>query len=187
MPKDKTKALKTKVVHPNSRQAMQLSRTTFRDMRLQKKQKTKSLKVEVLGEKLKWFQDSLVEEKLVYSREETHELVDRYLHRFDDELDQIEIVNSIKGRSGQQHVSRKHAITMTLEMEKSEYNGPGLEIPDIINGKNLKVFRDWTGEMRFVQNIKTRKLKATDQRALEKKTAQMETSIEETRSSGEVK
>ena len=50
----------------------------------------------------------------------------RYLHRFDDELDQIEIVNSIKGRSGQQHVSRKHAITMTLEMEKSEYNGPGL-------------------------------------------------------------
>jgi len=55
----------------------------------------------------------------------------RYLHRFDDELEQIEIVNSIKGRSGQQHVSRKHAITMTLEQETGEYNGQGLGMSDL--------------------------------------------------------
>ena len=50
----------------------------------------------------------------------------RYLHRFDDELEQIEIVNSIKGRSGQQHVARKDAIKMTLEIDNSDYNGQGI-------------------------------------------------------------
>ncbi len=56
----------------------------------------------------------------------------RYLQRFDDELEQIEIVNSIKGRSGQQHVARKDAIKMTLEVDNSEYNGPGIGTSNLL-------------------------------------------------------
>ena len=41
----------------------------------------------------------------------------RYLGRFADELEQIELVNSIKGRSGFQHASRLQSIKVTMETE----------------------------------------------------------------------
>ena len=48
------------------------------------------------------------------------------------------------------------------------------------------VHREWTGEMRFVPNIKMRKLQAADQRQLEKAASQTESS-EETCETDEVK
>lgn len=90
----------------------------------------------------------------------------RYLHRFDSELEQIELVNGIKGRQGRLHGAREAAIKQTLEREREQYDGVGFgefaaycahtsgvwkillhpaflfsEIPDIINAKHLKTFR----------------------------------------------
>ena len=50
----------------------------------------------------------------------------RYLGRFDEELEQIELVNSIKGRSGLQHAARLQSIKITMETERQEYESVGL-------------------------------------------------------------
>ena len=50
----------------------------------------------------------------------------RYLGRFEEELEQIAIVNSMKGRKGQQHAGRQDAVKVTLERENREYSETGL-------------------------------------------------------------
>jgi translation machinery-associated protein 16 len=49
----------------------------------------------------------------------------RYLQRFDGELDQIELVNGIKGRQGRLHGSRETVIKQTVERETALYHGNG--------------------------------------------------------------
>uniref|UniRef100_A0A4W5JWB6 Translation machinery-associated protein 16 n=1 Tax=Hucho hucho TaxID=62062 RepID=A0A4W5JWB6_9TELE len=80
-----------------------------------------------------------------------------YLQRFDGELDQIELVNGIKGRQGRLHGSRETVIKQTVERETALYHGNGFEIPDIINSKHLKTFREWSGDLKKLPNIKMRK------------------------------
>lgn len=74
-------------------------------------------------------------------------------------------MNGIKGRQGRLHGAREAVIKQTIERERAQYEGIGfgklyiihlfsgslnifalicwlsLEIPDIINGKHLKIFR----------------------------------------------
>ncbi|NXT91590.1 TMA16 protein, partial [Anhinga rufa] len=85
-----------------------------------------------------------------------------YMCRFNAELEQIELQNSIKGRQGRQHGSRETVIKQTIERERQLYEGYGIEIPDIMNRKHLKFFREWDGDLRKLPNIKMKKLSASD-------------------------
>lgn len=49
----------------------------------------------------------------------------RYLQRFDSELEQIELMNGIKGRQGRLHVAREAVIKQTIEREREQYEGAG--------------------------------------------------------------
>ena len=49
-----------------------------------------------------------------------------YLHRFDQELQQINEQNSIKGRQGRAHASREDAIKNVIEREQELYNTCGI-------------------------------------------------------------
>ena len=49
----------------------------------------------------------------------------RYLQRFDSELEQIELVNGIKGRQGRLHGAREAVIKQTIERERAQYEGVG--------------------------------------------------------------
>lgn len=49
----------------------------------------------------------------------------RYLHRFDAELEQIDLMNGIKGRQGRLHGAREAAIKQTVERERAQYEGIG--------------------------------------------------------------
>uniref|UniRef100_A0AAQ4QEC1 Translation machinery-associated protein 16 n=1 Tax=Gasterosteus aculeatus aculeatus TaxID=481459 RepID=A0AAQ4QEC1_GASAC len=82
----------------------------------------------------------------------------RYLQRFDSELEQIELMNGIKGRQGRLHGAREAVIKQTIERERALYEGIGFEIPDIINGKHLKTFSEWTGDLKKLPNLKLRKV-----------------------------
>ncbi|KAG7221912.1 hypothetical protein INR49_016938 [Caranx melampygus] len=96
-------------------------------------QKTdKASRLSSTGEKLLWFQEQLDPEKTTYTRKEACDIIERYLQRFDAELEQIELMNGIKGRQGRLH--------------------------DIINAKHLKTFREWTGDLKKLPNIKLRKV-----------------------------
>lgn len=49
----------------------------------------------------------------------------RYLHRFDSELEQIELMNGIKGRQGRLHGAREAVIKQTVERERAQFEGVG--------------------------------------------------------------
>lgn len=55
-----------------------------------------------------------------------HINLNRYMDRFAEELEQIDIVNSMKDRTGFQHQGRKDAIKMTQEKESNEFSTVGL-------------------------------------------------------------
>uniref|UniRef100_A0A8C4W620 Translation machinery-associated protein 16 n=1 Tax=Gopherus evgoodei TaxID=1825980 RepID=A0A8C4W620_9SAUR len=122
----------------------------------------KALRLSIVGEKLQWFQSHLDPSKADYTKREACELIEKYLHRFSDELEQIELRNSIKGRQGRQHNSREMIIKQTIEHERQLYEGYGIDIPDIVNGKHLKIFREWDGDLKKLPNIKMRKVATKD-------------------------
>ncbi|XP_064872642.1 translation machinery-associated protein 16-like [Oncorhynchus nerka] len=128
--------------------------------RLGKKERQKSEKatrLNSIGDKLQWFQSQLDSEKTEFTKQDACHIIERYLQRFDGELDQIELVNGIKGRQGRLHGSRETVIKQTVERETALYHGNGFEIPDIINSKHLKTFREWSGDLKKLPNIKMRK------------------------------
>ncbi|TWW58800.1 Translation machinery-associated protein 16 [Takifugu flavidus] len=130
-----------KVVHPYSRKAAYLAREETRLKRKERQKNDKATRLNVIGEKLLWFQGQLDPEKMSYARKDACEIIERYLHRFDSELEQIELMNGIKGRQGRLHGAREAVIKQTIERERAQYEGIGFEIPDILNGKHLKTFR----------------------------------------------
>ncbi|KAM9449539.1 translation machinery-associated protein 16 [Clarias gariepinus] len=153
-------AVEKKVIHPYSRKAASLARAAHKQDRKDKLKNEKAQRLNLFGEKLLWFQSQLDSDKLEYSKQEACEIIERYLHRFDAELDQIELANSIKGRQGRLHFSREAIIKQTMERERAQYEGNGFEIPDIINSKHLKTFREWNGDLKKLPNIKMRKVSA---------------------------
>lgn len=50
----------------------------------------------------------------------------RYLDRFNEELEQINIKSSIAGRQGRQHAGREDAIKMMLERDTRDFESSGL-------------------------------------------------------------
>ncbi|XP_069832712.1 translation machinery-associated protein 16 [Dendropsophus ebraccatus] len=161
VPQNKGKQDK-KVIHPYSRKAAQLTREGHKQDRKEKLKNEKALKLSILREKLEWFQSNLDPNKTEYTKKEVCELIESYLHRFDTELEQIELHNSIKGRQARQHGSRETAIKQTIERERRLYDGYGMEIPDIVNTKHLKTFREWDLDLKKLPNIKMRKFSVSD-------------------------
>ncbi|XP_059577277.1 translation machinery-associated protein 16 [Alligator mississippiensis] len=161
-PKGKGGGQEKKVIHPYSRKAAQLTRKAHKQEKKEKLKNEKALRLSTVGEKLQWFQSHLDPSKADYTKKEACELIENYLNRFSDELEQIELHNSIKGRQGRQHGSREMIIKQTMERERQLYEGYGIEIPDFVNSKHLKIFREWNGDLKKLPNIKMKKLSAKD-------------------------
>ncbi|XP_021397965.1 translation machinery-associated protein 16 isoform X1 [Lonchura striata] len=151
-----------KVIHPYSRKAAQLAREVHKQEKKEKLKTDKALRLSIIGEKLQWFQSHLDPSKIEYTKKEAGELIESYMCRFNAELEQIELQNSIKGRQGRQHGSRETVIKQTIERERQLYEGYGIEIPDIMNRKHLKFFREWDGDLKKLPNIRMKKLSAKD-------------------------
>ncbi|XP_072477659.1 translation machinery-associated protein 16 isoform X2 [Notamacropus eugenii] len=124
--KGKSSGQQKKVVHPYSRKAAQLNREAHKQERKEKLKNEKALRLNIIGEKLQWFQSHLDPHKREYTKKDACELIESYLHRFDSELEQIELQNSIKGRQGRRHFSRETVIKQTVERERKRYEGYGM-------------------------------------------------------------
>ncbi|XP_020617764.1 translation machinery-associated protein 16-like [Orbicella faveolata] len=128
MPKEgKSKVHCKKVVHPNSRKATKLARRAHRDEKLQRKKTERNYLLQIkVGEKFRWFFENVDEEKTQYTSSEVCTLIESYLHRFDQELQQINEQNSIKGRQGRARASREDTIKNVIERERELYNTCGI-------------------------------------------------------------
>ncbi|XP_029997036.1 translation machinery-associated protein 16 isoform X1 [Sphaeramia orbicularis] len=158
MPKITKGKAAEKVVHPYSRKAAYLAREEIRLKKKERQKTEKATRLSNIGEKLLWFQAQLDPTKTTYTKKDACDIIERYLQRFDSELEQIELMNGIKGRQGRLHGARESVIKQTIERERAEYEGIGFEMPDIINTKHLKTFREWTGDLKKLPNIKLRKV-----------------------------
>ncbi|XP_005092986.1 translation machinery-associated protein 16 [Aplysia californica] len=155
-------------VHPYSRKALKISKQIVHDKKVESSKSATSVKLEHLAEKLRWFQDNL-DDRHLYTKQDMIDLVTEYRNRFSDELDQIRLVQSVGNRQGQtrQHAARESSIKMTIEDETHQFEGSGIEVPDLINKKHLESFKKWDGEPKYIQNLKLRKISANDVKRLE--------------------
>ena len=166
MPKVKRLA---KLIHPNSRKAMELASKEYHKARNAKSHQETKNKFHALSRKLQWFKEALasLETKPFYSIDDTHSLIELYFHRFDDEVEQIQVKNSIgKRQKSGQHFSRQNAIHITLEQEKNEYETSGLIVPDLTNAENVEILRKWNGETHLLQTIRVKPIKKRDRKSV---------------------
>ncbi|RZF43331.1 hypothetical protein LSTR_LSTR001592 [Laodelphax striatellus] len=152
--------LKVKQIsHPNSRKAQQLTKKTTKLIKRNKSKIQHQMKLNSIGEKMLFVQeyvDSLDEDTTVCTPEQISEMIEKYLSRFDEELEQIALKHSI-GKRGRQHASREDALKIIKSQEKLEYETCGIEIPDLLNATQVSMLKDWNGEIRFIQNFKLRR------------------------------
>lgn len=82
----------------------------------------------IVGEKIAWFRDQLQEDSAdTCTPQKTLELIEKYLHRFDEELSQIELKYQVGGqRTSRQHASREDTIKHTMQQEKEDFETCGL-------------------------------------------------------------
>ncbi|XP_042237241.1 translation machinery-associated protein 16-like isoform X2 [Homarus americanus] len=85
------------------------------------------------------------------------ELIQRYIDRNLEELEQIQLKHKIGGRASRQHASREDHIRITREREMNQFSGSGLETVDFINPEALEIFKSWSGEIRYLSNLKLRR------------------------------
>ena len=123
----------------------------------------------ILGEKLLWFHDSLGvlpdENAVCVTRTMMLELANGYLTRFQEEIDQINLKNSIGGdkkNKRNHYCSRMDIIKFTIQRETDEFQGCGLEMPNLLDEQTLRYFKEWNGELRYVQNIDMKRFRKKD-------------------------
>lgn len=119
-----------------------------------KKQLGHAIKSNLLGEKLSWFLGQIDEGRTELSPDEFIGLMDEFLHRFDEELEQIKIKQSISKNRSNQHFARENAIKMTVERETGEFNGGGMEFLNLCDPIKFKSLIDWDGNAINIQHLK---------------------------------
>ncbi|XP_068228477.1 translation machinery-associated protein 16 isoform X1 [Palaemon carinicauda] len=148
-----------KVVHPKSRKAKKLNKQFSRALKMQKRQSESNMKLQVLGDKLLWFKENMDSSLEEYTPKDVLNLIQRYIDRNLEELEQISLKQSIGGRNSNQHASRKDRINITYETETNLFKGAGFETIDLLNPELLKIFKAWNGQLRYLTNFKLRRFK----------------------------
>lgn len=160
---------KDKVIHPNSRKAAKLQSKIQKRSRINNQVRSGGLKLQALGEKLNWFKENLAVCMDAVGVDQVNlqvmkSLAEAFLSRFEEEIEQITLKNSIGGKNkrSNRHRSRLDVIQHTIKAEQEEYEGCGLEMPDLLDKENFENFQKWEGELRFVQNIKVKRFRKKD-------------------------
>ncbi|KAI9273643.1 translation machinery-associated protein 16 [Sporodiniella umbellata] len=140
-------------IHPYSRKAHQLSRVYQRREKMAKKEKQKS--VNPIGDRWLWFRYAMDEDKTVITRPEIHDLIEIYLARNDEELEELE--NSRNKGHRTPKTPRQDLLEALKLREANEYIS-GLELPDLTNGKVVKLLREWDGDRNSMSRMSTIRL-----------------------------
>ncbi|XP_013195182.1 translation machinery-associated protein 16 homolog [Amyelois transitella] len=147
-----------KLKHPNSRKTLSLFKKIKKGEKRDQNKVGTHIKQNLIGEKIMWFKDRIPDGCSVLTKEQTLELMESYLARFDEELEQIALKNSVGQRKNRQHASREDIINITKKKEHEEFESCGLEMPDLMNAQQMEVLKSWNGELRFIQHFKLRRI-----------------------------
>ncbi|XP_032526937.2 translation machinery-associated protein 16 homolog [Danaus plexippus] len=147
-----------KLKHPNSRKTISLVKNMVKTEKKNNNKLGTHIKNNLIGEKILWFKERIPEGCVILDKEQTLQLIEKYLGRFDDELEQISLKNSIGQRKNRQHASREDIINITKKREVEEFETCGLEMPDLMDAQQMEVLMNWNGELRFLQNFKLKRI-----------------------------
>lgn len=147
-----------KLKHPNSRKTISLVKKMVKTEKKNNNKLGTHIKNNLSGEKILWFKERIPEGCVILDKEQTLQLIEKYLGRFDDELEQISLKNSIGQRKNRQHASREDIINITKKREVEEFETCGLEMPDLMDAQQMEVLMNWNGELRFLQNFKLKRI-----------------------------
>jgi len=154
-----------KVLHPGSRKVIRQAKKMAHRSNIDSRAKVGLGRLAALGDRLSWVREALpgVEgEDGKVSCAGMLQLIEGILTRFDEEIEQIKLKNSIGKSRKHQHSSRLDAIELAVKADTSDLATCGLEMPDLFDAKNLRYFREWEGELRFVQNISLKRFRRAD-------------------------
>lgn len=115
------------------------------------------MKLQCLGDKLAWFKENMDQDLDVLTPRDVLTLIQKYIDRNAEEVEQINIKHKIGSRLSRQHASREDCLRITQEREMEQFSNSGFETADFLSPESLKVFKSWTGELRYLPNIKLRK------------------------------
>uniref|UniRef100_U9SUD3 Translation machinery-associated protein 16 n=1 Tax=Rhizophagus irregularis (strain DAOM 181602 / DAOM 197198 / MUCL 43194) TaxID=747089 RepID=U9SUD3_RHIID len=125
---------KKSIIHPSSRKAAQLQRISLRKDRLER------------VERLLWFKYAFDDTLPCATKAEVYDLIEMFINRNDDEILRLKSTHKVN--------SSKYFYLESLKLkEKKEYI-EGFEIPDFMNPKNVKLLRQWDGDINSMTRIK---------------------------------
>ncbi|KAF9429245.1 hypothetical protein BGZ76_001598 [Entomortierella beljakovae] len=143
------KAIKNKdMIHPSSRKAQQVMRVVLRKDRLEHRQKTRANDSFNISERILWFRHAVPEDLPTLTRVQQHE---EYLSRFNEEYQSLVALH----RPGKVRpkAAREDILIALMAKERQEY-ASGFEFPDFSSPKNVKVLREWDGDLNSLDRIK---------------------------------
>ncbi|XP_062138572.1 translation machinery-associated protein 16 homolog [Drosophila sulfurigaster albostrigata] len=144
-----------KCKHPNSRKTKALGKKARRQNNKHKTRMGHAIKSNIMGEKLSWFLGQIDEGRTTpLTPQEFEDLIALYLKRFDEELEQIALKQSIGKHRANQHAARQDVIKITLERERNEYQSGGMEMLNLCDPLKFKMLFDWDGSALSVQHLK---------------------------------
>ncbi|PKC02433.1 hypothetical protein RhiirA5_380984 [Rhizophagus irregularis] len=136
---------KKSIIHPSSRKAAQLQRISLRKDRLERgKTQRLSERVKPIVERLLWFKYAFDDTLPCATKAEVYDLIEMFINRNDDEILRLKSTHKVN--------SSKYFYLESLKLkEKKEYIE---EIPDFMNPKNVKLLRQWDGDINSMTRIK---------------------------------
>ncbi|KAK0088521.1 hypothetical protein PV325_011720 [Microctonus aethiopoides] len=146
-----------KILHPNSRKVRAIAKKSKKAIAREHTKQTGTVKQNLIREKMLWMIDHMVPNICPYTPQLTAELIEKYIARNDEEIQWIEEKNKLPGRKNQSHASRKDILRMNKERELDDYNGCGIEIPNILNSTQCEMLREWDGDVRWLPNFTFRR------------------------------
>ncbi|XP_058810737.1 translation machinery-associated protein 16 isoform X2 [Phymastichus coffea] len=147
-------AASNKFLHPKSRKCVAMVKKVRKESKKEQHKKDYKLKQSLIADKLLWFQKHIDPDICPYTVELTAELIEQYIARNNEELEQIKIKRSIGNKRNKQHIGREDAICMTKKRETSDYETCGFEIPDILNKVHCEMLMKWNGDIKLLPNFK---------------------------------
>ncbi|KAG2175500.1 hypothetical protein INT43_001147 [Umbelopsis isabellina] len=163
-------------MHPSSRKAFQLTRVVMRNDRLEQRARSKETVGNPKIDRYLWFKFALDDTLPCATTEELHSLIQMYLCRHDEELENLQALR----KGNRPKTGRQDILEALIKKEKDEYEkGFGktanyldimthiaafadttisscLELPDLQNPKNVKILRSWDGDKNSMARIKTK-------------------------------
>jgi hypothetical protein len=148
----KGKMKQQKILHPKSRKALRLNRVLLRDDKIAGLKKGTKGVVLGRGERVAFVKEELVEDKPIYTHGEVLELIEKYINRFGEEQEAIELEDRARGRGGLSNPSRLAQIIRLREMETAEFVS-GWMTPDLRLPKVVRAMHEWNYELNLIPSI----------------------------------